>query len=363
MDYMQRAFTLARSVLGTTSPNPAVGAVIVKDGRIVGEGATRPPSQPHAEIIALRQAGPSARDATLYLTLEPHCFHGRTPPCTRAIIDAGIKEVHIATLDPNPRVNGQGKAELEDAGIKVFLQESSSEATELYEAFARHIRTGLPFVIAKFAMSLDGKIATRTGHSQWVTGPASRALVHNLRHACDALMVGVNTVLRDDPKLTARDPQGNSLPRQPIRVIVDSHGRTPPGAQLFKEPGKTLVAVNNASSDTIKALKSVGAEVIKLPERNGMVSLQPLLEELGRRDIVSLFVEGGGALLGSLFDQALVDKVYAFIAPVIIGGKDALSPVEGLGIDVMARALRLDNVSVQQIGDDILIKGYPRSRS
>ncbi|MBM3924477.1 MAG: bifunctional diaminohydroxyphosphoribosylaminopyrimidine deaminase/5-amino-6-(5-phosphoribosylamino)uracil reductase RibD [SAR202 cluster bacterium] len=363
MDYMQRAFTLALGVQGTTSPNPAVGAVIVKDGRILGQGATQLPGQAHAEIVALRQAGDSARGATLYLTLEPHCFQGRTPPCTRAIIDAGIKEVHIAALDPNPRVNGRGKSELEAAGIKVILGESSQEIRELYEAFAKHIHTGLPFVIAKFAMSLDGKTATRAGHSQWVTGPDSRALVHDLRRASDAVMVGVNTVLRDNPRLTARGAQGQPLSHQPLRVIIDSNARTPTNALLLREPGKTLVAVTDASPVAIKTLESAGAGVIKLPREDGLVSLKPLLQELGRRNVVSLLVEGGGTLLGSLVDQALVDKILAFIAPVIIGGKDALSPVEGQGIDIMSHALRLDHVSVQQIGDDVLIKGYPKPRS
>ena len=363
MDYMKRALALAQEALGTTSPNPAVGAVVVKDGRVIAEGATHPPGQDHAEVVALRKAREEAKDATLYATLEPCCTHGRTPPCTRAIVDLGIKEVHIAALDPNPKVSGRGIAELKEAGIAVHLGEGAEEANELYEAFAKHINVGLPFVTAKFAMSLDGKIATRTGHSQWITGEAARSLVHEWRRTSEAIMVGVNTVLRDNPRLTARGDDGKLMDRQPLRVVVDSQGRTPPDSKLLHELGKTVIATFKAEKSAVARLEASGAEVLKLPQKDGHVDLESLLEELGHRDVVRLLVEGGGTLLGSLFDQGLVDKVLAFVAPVIIGGKEAPSPVEGRGVGLLTEALKLRNVKVDQVGDDLLVKGYPEPRS
>ncbi|HEU0022132.1 MAG TPA: bifunctional diaminohydroxyphosphoribosylaminopyrimidine deaminase/5-amino-6-(5-phosphoribosylamino)uracil reductase RibD [Dehalococcoidia bacterium] len=364
MTPMQRAIVLAKQALGTTSPNPAVGAVVVLDGAIIGEGFTLPPGQRHAEIGALQQAGELARGATLYTTLEPCCNFGRTPPCTRAIIAAGINEVHIAVTDPNPAVAGKGRAELENAGISVFQEESqeeSQDAVRLYEAFARHINTGLPFVTAKFAMSLDGKIATRTGDSKWVTGSEARSLVQQLRREADAIMVGVNTVSADDPQLTARDEGGHPLARQPLRVVLDSHCRTPTSAKMLREPGQTLIFTSaEASPARMKALKAAGAELI--PSRLGAdhrVDPGLVVAELGRRDVVSLLVEGGGMVLGSLFDAGLVDKVYAFIAPVIIGGAEAASPVAGQGVLKMAQASRLQRTNFEPMGDDWLITGYP----
>ena len=224
---MQQAIALARRAAGSTSPNPAVGAVIVKDGKVVGAGHTMPPGGNHAEIEALNMAGESARGAVLYTTLEPCCHFGRTPPCTRAIIAAGVAEVRVAAQDPNPVVSGKGNAELEANGVRVISGEEGEAASQLYEAFAKHVQTGLPFVSAKFAMSLDGKIATHTGDSKWVTGPAARAAVQRMRRECDAVAVGVNTVLADDPQLTARDAGGAPRPRQPLRVVLDSRARTP----------------------------------------------------------------------------------------------------------------------------------------
>ena len=224
---MRRALALARKALGTTSPNPAVGAVVVKDGVRLGEGHTLPPGQGHAEVVALGKAGALADGASLYVTLEPCCIQGRTPPCTRAVLASGVSEVHVAARDPNPLVDGKGIAELKGAGVRVFTGEGGREAADLYRAFAKHVRTGLPHVTAKFAMSLDGKIATSTGESQWITGPRSRRRVHEMRRRCDAILVGVNTVLRDDPRMTARDRSGNSLGRHPLRVVVDSNARTP----------------------------------------------------------------------------------------------------------------------------------------
>ena len=363
MDYMARALSLAHQAVGATSPNPPVGAVVVKEGQIAGEGHTLPPGQNHAEVVALQKAGQRARNAILYVTLEPCCFYGRTPPCTNAIIEAGINEVHIATRDPNPKVNGKGKAELEAAGINVSLEETEEQTRALYEAYTKHVTVGMPFVIAKFAMTLDGKIATHTGDSQWVTGPTARRRVQQLRSKCDAIMVGINTVLHDDPKLTARDGDDHPLSRQPLRVVVDSHARTPLTARLLGELGDALIAVAGADQARVAALNDTGAQVLSLPEpTNERVDLPSLLATLGQRGIVRLLIEGGGTLLGSLFDQNLIDKVFAFIAPRIVGGQKAPSPVEGRGISTLAEAISLQRVTMESMGEDFLVIGYPSGR-
>ena len=358
---MERALALARQALGTTSPNPAVGAVVVRDGAIVGEGHTMPPGQRHAEIGALNQAGELARGATLYTTLEPCCHHGRTPPCTEAVISSGVAKVVAAAIDPNPAVAGKGMQRLQEAGLATQMEEIEGVA-ELYEAFGKHILTGLPFVTAKFAMSLDGKIATRTGDSKWITGPLARQEVQQMRRECDAVLVGINTVLADDPQLTVRDEQGNPVARQPLRVILDSNCRTPTTAKLLMEPGNTLVATTTAApAEAIRGLQDAGAEVWQGESHSqGMVAVEGLLSDLGGRGVVSLLVEGGGVTLGSLFDAGLVDKVHAFVAPVIIGGSDAASPVQGRGPALMAHTHKLESPKIRQIGPDWLISGYPK---
>ena len=357
---MQRAFSLAKQAVGTTSPNPAVGAVVVKDGAIIGEGHTLPPGQRHAEICALEQCGSKAAGATLYTTLEPCCHFGRTPPCTEAIVAAGIKKVVTAASDPNPRVAGNGLAALIDAGITVAIEETEG-VRELYEAFSKHITTGLPFVTAKFAMSLDGKIATYSGDSKWVTGPLARELVQEIRRESDAVLVGINTLLADNPQLTARNPDGSPRPVQPLRVVLDSSCRTPVDARMLGEPGETLIAtLNQAAPDKVVNLRSAGAEVfIGTADPAGMVDTGQLLAELGKRGVVSLLVEGGGITLGTLFDTGLVDKVYVFIAPIIIGGSLAASPIEGRGVALMSEAWRVEHTEIRQIGPDWLISGYP----
>lgn len=358
---MKRALSLARQALGKTSPNPAVGAVIVKDGVIVGEGYTQPPGSAHAEVVALQQAGEAARGATMWVTLEPCCHSGRTPPCTQAVIAAGVTEVHLAMLDPNPLVSGQGKKEIERASIKIYLGEYEEEASELNEAYAKFITTGLPFIIAKFAMSLDGKIATKTGNSKWISGERSREYAQALRQAVDAIMVGVNTVLADDPLLTVRLGEPSRDERQPLRVIVDSHGRTPPVARVFGALGKTLVAsAGPIESAKAKQLVEAGAELLELPSYQSQVDLRKLMRALGEREIMSVLVEGGGTLLGSLFDLGLVDKVYVIIAPLIIGGRDAVPAVSGNGVDNVEKALRLSRTRVDRLDQDILISGYIR---
>ena len=357
MELMHRALELARMSVGETSPNPPVGAVVARDGRIVGEGRTQPAGQAHAEVVALRQAGELARGATLYVTLEPCSHYGRTPPCTDAIIAAGVAEVHASMVDPNPQVGGRGLELLREAGVKVVLGEGQAEAEELAAPHAKFIRTGLPLVTLKFAMSLDGKIATRTGDSKWITGEDSRRYVHKLRAQNDVIMAGIGTVLADDPQLTARDGSDVPLPRQPLRVVVDSRGNLRPDATMLRQPGKSLVAVSEISDGAREALMTVGAEIFAAPTGNGRVDLRALLTELGRRGLTSVFVEGGGALAGSLFDARLVDRVVAFVAPVIIGGDRAPSPVGGQGATLMSGAIRLSDVRIERFGADVAVIG------
>lgn len=372
--FMARALTLAREVEGRTSPNPAVGAVVVKDGRIVGEGRYEGPGSPHAEVVALESAGELARGATLYVSLEPCPHHGRTPPCTDAIVRAGVAEVHFAHLDPDPRVSGQGRAQLERVGIRVVVGEGEAEARRINEAYLKHRTSGRPFVVAKFACSLDGKIAATSGDSRWVSGPQTRAWAHQLRTRIDAIAVGINTVLVDDPQLTARpdDPDGPSTGsgtvlagRQPLRVILDSRGRTPREAKALGCGGRTLVATTEASPEGWRRqMAEAGAQVAVLPaEEAGRVSLPALLELLGKSDVLTLLVEGGGILQGSFFDQGLVDKVHAVVAPMIIGGQAAPTAVAGRGAARMADALRLREVTVERLGEDVLVTGYPSDRA
>ena len=359
MDYMSRAVELAREALGRSSPNPPVGAVIVRDGRIVGEGSTMPRGQDHAEVVALRQAGDDARGAALYTTLEPCCHFGRTPPCTRAIVQAGIAEVHAALIDPNPLVNGAGMAELRAAGVQSHLEECD-EASEVAEAYVRYVTTGLPYVIAKFAMSVDGKIASVSGDSKWITSEEARCHARVLRGKVDAVVVGIETALSDDPRLTARDMDGNNIDRQPLRVIIDSSGRTPPDCQLFREPGPVMVAVANAPEERTAGLCAAGAQVVPVPSEDGTVDLQALLSALGEREITSVMVEGGGRLVGSLFDLGLIDKVIAYIAPVVLGGRESPTPVAGAGAATMEEAMRLMRTRVEVIGEDVVMTGYVR---
>jgi len=363
MDYMKQALSLAKLASGQVSPNPAVGAVVVKDGVVVGQGYTQPPGLSHAEVVALKQAGERAQGSVMYVTLEPCCHYGRTPPCTQAIIAAGSTEVHLAMLDPNPLVSGRGKVELEGTGIKVHVGEHEEEAKEVNEAYTKFITKGIPFVTAKFAMSLDGKITTRNSDSKWISGEEARRYVHNLRHTTDAIMAGVNTVLVDDPLLTARccGGKGGTVRKQPLRVIVDSKGRTPLTARLFSEPGEILMAVGKlVTPEGETAFAQAGAELLELPTAGGLVDLKKLLKALGEREITSVLVEGGETLLGSLFDSRLVDKVIAFIAPIIIGGKEAKTAVGGKGVDKVVDSLNLERVTVKRLGEDLMVSGYVR---
>ncbi|OAT81835.1 bifunctional diaminohydroxyphosphoribosylaminopyrimidine deaminase/5-amino-6-(5-phosphoribosylamino)uracil reductase RibD [Desulfotomaculum copahuensis] len=359
--YMQMALDLARRGLGRTSPNPAVGAVLVKDGRVVGRGYHARAGTPHAEIHALREAGAQARGSALYVTLEPCCHHGRTGPCTEAVIEAGVTRVVAAMTDPNPLVAGRGLERLRRAGIEVVAGVCEAEARRLNEVFIKYITTGLPFVVLKAAMSLDGRIATRTGHAQWITGPAARAAGHVLRDRYDAILAGVNTVLADDPSLTTRLADGRG--RDPVRVILDSRARTPPGARVIKQQSSapTLVAVTpDAPAERVAALKSAGAEVLMLPGDGGRVDLRTLLTELARRELTGVLVEGGGEVHASFLSAGLADKVVWFIAPLIIGGRQAPGPVGGDGPATLDGAVGLEQMTLTRYGEDYCLEGYVR---
>ena len=363
MDYMEQALSLARLALGQVSPNPAVGAVVVKDDWVVGQGYTQPPGFGHAEVVALEQASEQARGSVMYVTLEPCCHYGRTPPCIQAIINAGIAEVHMAMLDPNPLVSGRGKDGLEKAGIRTFVGEHKQKASDVNEAYTKFITSGLSFITAKYAMSLDGKIATHSGDSKWISSDEARHYAHNLRYINDAIMTGANTVLADDPYLTARccSGRGGKARKQPLRVIVDGRGRTPLTARIFSEPGETLLVLGRqVKLEEKAAFAQVGAELLELPLEEGSVDLEKLLQVLAERGITSVLVEGGGILLGSLFDQGLVDKVIVFVAPIIIGGQDAKTAVAGKGVDKVVDSLRLKRVSLERFGQDLMVTGYVR---
>ncbi len=359
---MNRALELARRSLGSVSPNPAVGAVVVRRGEVVGEGHTQPPGGDHAEVIALRQAGDLALGAELFISLEPCSRHGRTPPCTDAIREAGISRVHVGAIDPNPAEDGRGLSRLREAGVEVIVAADSPEslaASRLIGAYRKHSTTGTPFVTSKFAMSLDGKIADRTGRSKWITGETARARAHELRAESDAILVGIGTIVADDPRLTARDPAGRPRRRQPLRVVVDSKGMVPLDSVVTSDEGRTLIACTVMEESKRSKLAARGVEVEVLPDHDGRVDLAALLKLLGSRGVTSILVEGGGQVAGSFFDVGLVDRVTAFIAPVIVGGQSAPGPVGGNGVADIAGALRLTDCSWERVGDDFLVVGYP----
>jgi len=365
MDFMEQAISLAKLAHGNVSPNPAVGAVLVKDGVVVGQGFTQSPGLRHAEIVALEQAGERARGSSLYVSLEPCCHYGRTPPCTDAIIAAGVNRVHIAMIDPNPLVSGKGRAELEEAGIRTFVGKYAEQSRQINEAYVKYITTGLSFVTVKIAMSLDGKIATANGDSRWISNTESRQFAHTLRHTHDAIMAGVNTVLADDPHLTTRFARGRggTSRKQPLRVIVDGRGRAPHSARLFRESGKTILAFGRqATVEEKAAFGALDTEIIEFESNDGVINLKSLLKTLGERQVTSVLVEGGGILAGSLFDQGLVDRAYVFIAPIFIGG-EGRSAVVGHGVDRLADAFRLEKISVTRFGDDTLVSGYVAGKS
>jgi len=362
-DAMRRALELAQRGVGFVEPNPAVGAVIVTDdGRVVGEGWHERFGGPHAEVMAFAAAGEAARGATLYVTLEPCCHFGKTPPCTRAVLAAGIRQVIVATIDPAVHVSGGGIAELRAAGVEVEVGLMADEARRLIAPFAKLTTTGLPWVHAKWAMTLDGKIASKTGSSRWITNEASRAAVHQLRGRMDAILVGIGTALADDPLLTARPPG----PRTPIRIVLDSAARTPLESQLVRtarEFRTVVVVTRHAPEDRCAALRAAGIEVLVISEDSaGHPDLRLLLSELGGQRLTNVLVEGGGHVWGQCFDLGLIDEVHAFIAPKLIGGAAAPSPLAGQGLADMSETLRLDPSSVEVLDGDVYLHGWiPRT--
>lgn len=366
---MALALRLARKAMGQTSPNPMVGAVIVNDGRIAGQGYHRRAGAPHAEVVALRQAGAAARGATLYCTLEP-CNHvGRTPPCCEAIIASGVAKVVVATRDPNPITNGRGLARLRRAGISVIVGVLADDARELNAAFFKVMRTGLPYAIAKAGQSLDGKIATVTGESRWITSPASRTVGHHWRSRVDAILVGVNTVLRDDPRLTART--GPRRADRPVKVILDSRLRTPLAARCLASPPATIIATLSRNRARQAAFARRGVEVISLrpagrqSRRHGgeRVPLRPLCRLLACRGLHTVLIEGGGEALAGALAERLVDRIIFCIAPILLGGRAAPSSIGGEGVSRLSRAIRLKALSCARVGADLCVEAqvmYPK---
>ncbi len=358
---MLRAIELAAQVRGHVSPNPPVGAIIVRGGCVVGEGNTHPPGGPHAEAVALLRAGGAARGATVYVTLEPCSHYGRTPPCADALIAAGVTRVVCAIGDPDTHVHGQGFQRLREAGVEVEIGAHAQEVEALLAGYLKHRQTGSPLVTAKFATSLDGKIGTRTGDSRWVSGPETLAWAHEERAHLDAIAVGINTVLVDDPMLTARPGGSEAGAHQPLRVVVDSRGRTPASARVLQGPARTLIATTAiARAPWRRAMESLAAEVVVLPALQGHVDLCALVQSLGDRGCLELLVEGGGILLGAFFDANLVDRVQAVVAPMIVGGAAAPVAVAGLGVERMADAFRLEAPAVRMLGRDVLVEGRIR---
>ncbi|NMB34946.1 MAG: bifunctional diaminohydroxyphosphoribosylaminopyrimidine deaminase/5-amino-6-(5-phosphoribosylamino)uracil reductase RibD [Firmicutes bacterium] len=361
--YMWMALDLARRSCGKTNPNPMVGAVIVKGGEVVGTGFHKKAGDQHAEIVALSEAGDKARHATLYTNLEPCSHQGRTPPCTEAILHAGIRRVVLSMVDPNPLVSGQGIRKLKEAGIKVKVGVLEEKARRLNEIFIKYITTKMPFVMVKAAMSLDGKIATTTGESRWISGEKSRKFAHHLRAASDGIMVGINTILRDDPLLTVR--LGDEGVANPARIIVDSRGRMPLNSKVVKtaRETKTILATTElAAPEKIDTYQEAGVEVLVLPSRGEQVDLQELLLALGEKEISALLVEGGGTLNYSFLNEGLIDKVYFFIAPFLLGGEKAPTPVGGAGIYKLKESWKVQDLELKQLDDDLLIIGYPVRR-
>lgn len=352
--FMNIALKLALKARGLTSPNPLVGAVVVKNSRIVGQGYHKKAGLPHAEIIALNDAGNKTRDSQLYVTLEPCIHFGRTPPCINRIINSGIKEIFIGMLDPNPANHGKSIEPLRANHIKVSVGFLEDELRKVNEVFIKYITKGIPYVTVKAAESLDGKIATKTGDSKWITSDKSRAYGHRIRKDFDAVMLGVNTVLRDNPYL---DAWWTTKPMQ--KIIVDTQLSTPADSNVFSK-GRTIIVTLPANPGQVtenrKALLEK-AEILEVKERYGQVHLRDMMKKLAKLEITNILVEGGGTLIGSLFDEGLADRVMFFISPKIIGGKDAIGSVMGKGISRIDKAIKLKEIRLKRIGEDFLVEG------
>lgn len=358
-EYMELALELALKGCGKVDPNPLVGAVIVKDGEIIGKGYHTEYGKLHAEREALARCSSSPEGAVMYVTLEPCCHHGKQPPCTDAVIDAGISRVVIGSADPNPLVAGKGVELLKANGIEVIEGFMKEECDAINPAFFRFIKTGIPYVVMKYAMTMDGKIATRTGASKWITSESARKRVHEDRNRYMAIMAGIGTVLKDDPLLTCRISGG----RDPVRVICDTHLRIPVDSQIVKTAKKyrTLIATaetggSETGADKCSILTAKGCEILYIPVKNGHLDLEQLMKKLGEQKISSVLLEGGGTLNWSALEAGIVDRMQVYIAPKIFGGKDAPSPVGGAGVGVPAESFLTEKPKVTFIGDDILIE-------
>lgn len=359
--YMKRAIELSKMGIGYTYPNPLVGAVIVKDNRIIGEGYHAHYGGPHAEINALKNAKEDVKGSTMYVTLEPCSHYGKTPPCANAIVESGIEKVIVGMKDPNNLVSGRGIEILKKSGIEVITGVLEEEIKKLNEIFIKYITTRLPFCIMKTAMTLDGKIATVTGDSKWISNELSREYVHEIRHRVSGVMVGIGTVLEDDPSLTTRlkDRKG----RDSARIIVDTKARIPLEAKVlnlgFDTNVKTIIATTKlAEEEKLKALRNMGVEIIVTPQKDNKVDLTYLMKRLGDMDIDSVLLEGGAALNYSALNEGIVDKIISFISPKIIGGDKAKSPVGGIGKGYIDEAIKLEDIKVSQLKEDIVIEGY-----
>lgn len=356
--YIKMALRLARKGSGRTSPNPMVGAVVVRKGVVVGQGFHQRAGGPHAERIALEEAGDRARGGTLYLNLEPCNHFGRTPPCSPLILERGIKKVVFGMIDPNPQVQGGGGDWLRSQGVEIVQGVLEQECRRLNEFFIKWIITGLPFVIIKAAVSLDGRIATRTGDSKWISNERSRLLVHRLRNKVDGVLVGVGTVMKDDPLLTVRLPKGKI--KDPLRIIIDPRLRLSNKSQILNDPDKTLIVTGDqVPFGKKKGLLSKGVDILSLPEQAGRISIKDLLTDLGRRGLISLLVEGGAEVYGSFLSERQVDKLILFIAPLLIGGQKAKGMIGGQGVASITEALRFKEMKVKSLAGDILVEAYP----
>lgn len=357
-DYMRLVLKLAAKGKGSTSPNPLVGAIIVKNGRIVGKGYHKKAGAPHAEVFALQESGNRSRGAVLYVNLEPCCHRDKkTPPCTNTIIKAGIKKVVIGMVDPNPKVSGQGTAILKKSGIEVSSGILEEESKRLNESYIKYITTGLPFVIMKIASSLDGKIATSSGESRWITGVESRKKVHRLRSEVDAVLVGIGTVITDDPSLNVRLIKG----RDPHRIILDSSLRIPLTARILNliSNAKTyIVTADDIPEERILSLKKKGAEIITTDSKDGFINLPLMMEKIGRLGITSIMIEGGSETNASALLSGIVDKIMIFISSRIIGGNDSKGAVGGRSPERLSDAIKLKKIRVKKSGEDLLIEGY-----
>ncbi|HEV8572665.1 MAG TPA: bifunctional diaminohydroxyphosphoribosylaminopyrimidine deaminase/5-amino-6-(5-phosphoribosylamino)uracil reductase RibD [Actinomycetota bacterium] len=352
--YMRRALVLAERGRGLVAPNPLVGAVLVQDRDVVGEGWHEGPGTSHAEILALEAAGERARGATLYVTLEPCSHFGRTPPCAPRLVEAGLARVVAGTVDPNPLVDGRGLQILREGGIEVEVGVLERDATRLNEAFGRHVRTGLPWVTLKMAASLDGRAAARDGSSRWISGEEARAEVHRMRAAADAILVGAGTAFRDDPALTCRDPDYRGPPK--LRVVVDGRGIVPETHRVFDGEAPVLVATTEAApQERRRAWRERGAALLVLDEGSSLVPLERLFAELGKRDVQHVLVEGGPTLAWELVTRRLVDRMVLYLAPKLVGGKEAPGVLEGEGVPGIGEAFSLDIEEVARVGHDIKV--------